>query len=71
MRLAIIFLAACLILSMQVVSAEFALEVKKIDKGSIVISELGHPAVFELDINNPKEEDSIEIYSLAGISIAP
>ncbi len=47
------------------------LEVEKIDKGSVVISELQNSAVFDLVINNKGEEDSVEIYSLAGITISP
>ncbi len=51
------------------VSAE--LEVKKIDKGSVVISELNNPAVFDFVINNKGEEENAEIYSLITVSMVP
>src|SRR3989344_8223858 len=47
------------------------LEVKKIDKGSVVISELNNPAVFDFVINNKGEEESAEIYSLITVSMVP
>ncbi len=51
------------------VSAE--LQVKKIDKGSVVISELDNPAVFDFVINNKGEEENAEIYSLITVSMIP
>jgi len=51
------------------VSAE--LEVKKIDKGSVIISELNNPAVFDFIINNKGGEENAEIYSLVSVSITP
>src|SRR3989344_9377702 len=51
------------------VSAE--LEVKKIDKGSVIISELNNPAVFDFIINNKGGEENAEIYSLVSVSMTP
>lgn len=48
-----------------------AIEVKKIDKGSVVISELNNPAVFDFEITNNGESDTFEIYSLVGVSMSP
>ncbi|MBI3334075.1 hypothetical protein HYZ97_01180 [Candidatus Pacearchaeota archaeon] len=47
-----------------------ALEVTKSDKGSVVISELGNPAVYEFAIRSPVP-DTLEIYSLVGIDFSP
>lgn len=53
------------------VSAAFDLQVEKIDKGAVVISELNNPAVYEFVITNPSNQDMAEIYSLVGVSMAP
>ena len=50
--------------------ANAVLTVEKKDMGSVVIAELGNPAVFELTINVPEPED-IELYTLVGISLSP
>ena len=47
------------------------LEIQKIDKGSVVISELNNPAVFDFIIQNKNASDVFEIYSLVGVSISP
>jgi hypothetical protein len=47
------------------------IEVEKIDKGSVVISELDNPALFDLKITNNGDQDNFEIYSLLSISITP
>ncbi len=47
------------------------LEVEKVDKGSVIISELNNPAVFEFTITNKGPSDNFEIYSLLGISMSP
>lgn len=47
------------------------LEVNKTDKGSVVISELNNPAIFQFDINNLGARDNFEIYTLLGISFSP
>ena len=47
------------------------LEITKIDKGSVIISELDNPAIFEFIINNKGESDQFEIYSLVGVSMGP
>lgn len=54
-----------------IVSADFNLEVEKIDKGAVIISELNNPAVYELKIINKDRDDMAEIYSLVGVSMAP
>ncbi len=51
--------------------ASTALEVEKIDKGSVIISELNNPAVFDFKIKNTGSADSFEIYSLLGVSMSP
>lgn len=48
-----------------------SLQVEKIDKGSVVISELSNPAVFEFTINNPDSEQQVELYSFVGINFNP
>ena len=47
------------------------LEVKKVDKGSVVISEIKNPAVFDFVITNNENKDNFEIYSLVGVSFSP
>jgi len=59
----------CLFLINFVSSA--SLDVQKTDKGSVIISELNNPAVFELTINNLGSADMFEIYSLVGLSFSP
>ncbi len=52
-------------------SAEFDLSIEVIDKGSVIISELNNPAVFDFVITNNENKDFAEIYSLVGVSMAP
>ena len=47
------------------------LEITKVDKGSVVIAELGNPAVFDFIINNKGVSENFEIYSLVGVSMSP
>ncbi len=47
------------------------LEIEKPDKIPVVISELKEPAVFDLIINNKGSAESVEIYSLVGVSFEP
>ncbi len=47
------------------------IEVRDVDKGSVIISELDNPAVFDLVINNKGNPDIYEIYSLIGVSMSP
>lgn len=47
------------------------IEVRKVDKGSVIISELDNPAVFDLVINNKGSSDIYEVYSLVGVSMSP
>lgn len=60
-------------LSVLLIQLVFAanLEVKKIDKGSVVISELNNPALFQFDITNLEAKDNFEIYTLLGVSFSP
>ncbi len=51
--------------------ANAALEIEKKDKGSVVISELDNPAVFQFTINNRGQEETIELFSYVGISFSP
>lgn len=47
------------------------LEVKKVDKGSVVIAELNNPAVFEFVIKNNGPKDMFHIYSLISVTMTP
>ena len=60
-----------LFFALSFVSADFNLEVEKVDKGAVIISELNNPAVYEFVITNPTDQDMAEIYSLVGVSMAP
>lgn len=52
--------------------ADQSLQIQKIDKGSIIISELANPAVFELLITNPINQiQQAEIYSFTGLRFSP
>lgn len=48
-----------------------AIQIEKTDRGSVIISELNNPAVFDFVINNPEQEQQAEIYSLVGVSFDP
>ena len=52
-----------LLLLLPLISAQ-SIEVKEINKGSTIISELSNPAVFDLVIINHGEEENFQIYSL-------
>jgi len=65
--LIVAFIALLMILP----SALASIDVEKIDKGSVVISELNNPAIFDLRITNNADQDNFEIYSLLSISITP
>ena len=60
-----------LVLGAQGVFAVPALDVEKVDKGSVIISELGNPAMFDFFIRNRGTEDNFEIYSLVGMRMSP
>ena len=47
------------------------LDVQKIDKGAVVISEINNPAVFDFLITNNGLPDTFEIYSLVGVTLSP
>lgn len=66
----LVMLGILSLLLIQLVSA-VDLEVNKTDKGSVVISELNNPAIFQFDINNLGAKDNFEIYTLLGISFSP
>lgn len=68
MKKGFVLLFALLILPMSLASA--ALSVEKIDKGSVIISELDNPAVFDFIIQSDRP-DTIEIFSLVGVSMSP
>ncbi len=52
-------------------SAEFNLNIEKIDKGAVIISELNNPAVYDFEITNNGVAEMAEIYSLVGVSMSP
>ncbi len=58
-----------------VLSASYAsaldIEVEKIEKAPVVISELENPALFDFVITNNGASDNVEIYSLVGVSFEP
>jgi len=47
------------------------LTVEKIDRGNVVISEIGNPAKFDFKITNPGEPENFEIYSLLSVVMMP
>src|SRR3989344_7034826 len=47
------------------------LEVEKVGKSTVIISELKNPAIFDFIINNKGEQERIEIYSLVSVSMTP
>lgn len=66
-------LAIALIFGLFMVSFSSALdlEVEKIEKTPVIISEMSNPAVFDFIINNKGGYDRVEIYSLVGVSFEP
>ncbi|MEK6855466.1 MAG: hypothetical protein AABX73_04555 [Nanoarchaeota archaeon] len=70
MKKYLLALPILIILAFQLVLA-VDLEIKKIDRGSVVISELNNPAIFDFIINNKGSGDNFEIYSLVGVSMSP
>lgn len=59
-----------LIVLILLLPAVASLSVSKIDKGSVIISEVKNPAVYEFSIYSPVQ-DNIEIYSLVGVDFSP
>ncbi len=51
--------------------AEFDLDIEIRDNGSVIISELNNPAVFEFIITNNGNGDFAEIYTLVGVAMSP
>lgn len=68
-RAIILPIMALIMLSSFVIAAD--LDIKKVDRGSVIISELNNPAVFDFIINNRGKADNFEIYSLLGVSMSP
>jgi len=60
-----------LILFLIIPLASAAIEVTPNDRGSVIISELTNPAVFDFKITNTGPTNNIEILSLIGISFSP
>ncbi len=48
-----------------------AIEVSKIDKGSVLIAELDNPAVFDFTVTNLEKAEKAQIYNLLGIPMTP
>jgi len=71
MKRLIILLIAFLILIIPANISAADLEIKKVDKGAVVISELQNPAAYTLIIKNNGESDYFEIYSLVDVSMGP
>jgi len=66
-----ILLLVILSLIIPLALAEPNLEIEKIDKGSVILSELDNPAKFEFIIDNKGEPDVFQIYSLISVSMGP
>ena len=67
------FVLVCFLLFLLFVSYVSALdlEVEKIEKAPVIISELKNPALFDFVITNNGAAEDIEIYSLVGVSFEP
>lgn len=64
-------IALVLVLVMVSFASALDLEVEKIEKAPVIISELKNPAIFDFIINNKEGFDRVEIYSLVGVSFEP
>lgn len=71
MKRLIILLTAFMILAIPANISAADLEIKKIDKGAVVISELQNPAAYTFIITNNGVSDYFEIYSLLDVSMGP
>lgn len=47
------------------------LDIQKVDKGSVILSELDNPAKFEFVVENNGDSDMFEIYSLINVAMTP
>ncbi|PIN93422.1 hypothetical protein COU54_03125 [Candidatus Pacearchaeota archaeon CG10_big_fil_rev_8_21_14_0_10_31_24] len=65
----VLFTILFLLIVIPLVSADITIEKKY--KGSVILSELENPGVFDLTINNHGETDTFEIYDLVGVPITP
>ena len=59
-----------LLLALFVIPSVFALTVSTQDAGSVIIKEIGNPAVFNFDVNS-QGLDSAEIYNFLGFAVSP
>ncbi|MCU0642254.1 MAG: hypothetical protein MUF61_01580 [archaeon] len=66
-------ISALILMSLLIMSSVSALDISvdKADKGSVLVSELKNPAVFDFTITNRGANESVEIYSLIGVSFSP
>ncbi|MDO8459600.1 MAG: hypothetical protein Q7S74_00680 [Nanoarchaeota archaeon] len=60
-----------LLLITPIVLATPDLQIQKIGRNTVIISELENPAIFDFIINNKGQADTFEIYSLVGVSFSP
>ena len=67
------FILTCFLFFLILTSCASALdlEVEKVEKVPVVISELDNPAIFDFVLNNKGTGEDIEIYSLVGSSFKP
>src|SRR3989338_1198725 len=63
-------LLVVVIVCLLVLPSVSALQVEKIDKGSVVIAELSNPAIFDFAITSA-EADTFEIYSFLDVTFSP
>lgn len=59
------------ILFCSIVAAETGFEVEEVDRGGVVIVDIGNPAFYDLVINNLGEEEEFRIFTLVGVMIEP
>src|SRR3989344_918850 len=71
MRLTVLPFFLLLVFIITPFSSAFDLDIQKIDKGSVIISELQNPVKYDLVITNNGEQDGAEIYTLVGVSMSP
>ncbi len=65
-----LFLLVLAVMGIFLISSVSALDVEVVDRGSVVISELDNPAVYNFVINS-LTNDNIEIYSFVGLTFSP
>ena len=67
----LMFILLAMLFILPIVTAIPNLEIEKIDKGSVVITKLDNPAIFDFVIDNKGSAEKFQIYSLVGVSILP